>query len=188
MPSNPDDIALMQRLSAGDDLALNAIMSRWKDRVGAFLYRFTGDHETSVDLTQETFVRLYTSRRKYKPTGAFSTFLFHIAANLARSHGRWKRRHPSIPLEAEDGTLIHEPVDPKPTPAAAAILREKTGLTQQAMASLPHDQREALLLSTLEEMSHAQIATVQGCSEKAVEVRIYRARQSLREALAAYSS
>jgi RNA polymerase sigma-70 factor (ECF subfamily) len=184
MSDSADDFALMQRLGAGDDLALNAIMGRWKDRIGAFLYRMTGDHETSLDLTQETFVRLYAIRHKYKPSAAFSTFLFHIAANLARSHARWKGRHPSVPLHDSDGGILYDPADPKPAPDLKADLADRTKAVQKAIAALPHDLRQALLLFTLEDMSYAQIAKVLGCSEKATEVRIYRARQSLKASLA----
>ena len=90
------DVVLMQRLAGGEDLALNELMTRWRERVAAFLLRMVGDHATAMDLTQETFVRLYTSRHSYKPVAAFSTYLFHIATNLARSHARWKGRHPTV--------------------------------------------------------------------------------------------
>lgn len=188
MGSPSEDIALMQRLAAGDDMALTAIMDRWKGRIGAFLFRSTGDHETAVDLTQETFVNLYKSRKKYRPTGTFSTFLFQIASNLARSHARWKARHPHVPLHSEDGTLIHEPADPHLAPDASTLLKEQANTVRSAIDSLPQELRRPLLLSILEEMSHAEIAKVLGCSEKAVELRIYRARQSLKASFPAGSS
>lgn len=182
--STDDDISLMQQLASGEDVALNELMARWRERVAAFLLRMVGDYATALDLTQETFVRLYTSRHSYRATAAFSTYLFHIAANLARSHARWKGRHPTVPLTNEEGTLIHDPVDSQLSPDDAAALREKTVLVQNAIAALPADLREALLLFTVEDMSHAEVATTLGCSVKAVEVRIYRARQALKKALA----
>ena len=181
------DVVLMQRLAGGEDLALNELMSRWRERIAAFLLRMVGDHATAMDLTQETFVRLYTSRHSYRPTAAFSTYLFHIATNLARSHARWKGRHPTVPLEDEQGALIHEPVDPQLQPDEAAALHEKTALVNRAIAALPAELREALLLFTVEEMNHAEIAATLGCSPKAIEVRIYRARQLLKEAVAKLS-
>ncbi len=177
------DVVLMQRLAGGEDLALNELMSRWRERVAAFLLRMVGDHATAMDLTQETFVRLYTSRHSYKPLAAFSTYLFHIATNLARSHARWKSRHPTVPMEDEQGELVHEPVDPQLSPDGAAALHEKTAMVNQAIAALPTDLREALMLFTVQDMSHADIAATLGCSAKAVEVRIYRARQMLKDAL-----
>lgn len=178
------DVALMRRLADGEDLALNELMSRWRERVAAFLLRMVGDHATAMDLTQETFVRLYTSRHKYKPVAAFSTYLFHIAANLARSQARWKKRHPTVPMEDEQGNLVHEAVDGQLPPDEAAALHEKSAMVNRAISALPFELREALLLFTVEEMSQADIAKTLGCTAKAVEVRVYRARQSLREALA----
>lgn len=185
MDFTPDaDSVLMQRLPGGDDLALNELMSRWQVKVAAFLLRMVGDRATAMDLTQETFVRLYTSRSSYKPIAAFSTYLFHIAANLARSHARWRKRHPTVPMEDEAGNYVHEPVDRQLAPDEAVALNEKTAQVNLAITSLPEEQREALLLFTVEEMSQAEIAKTLGCTTKAVEVRIYRARQALREALA----
>jgi RNA polymerase sigma-70 factor (ECF subfamily) len=181
--STEADVRLMQRLAQGDDLALNELMTRWRQRVAAFLLRMVGDHATAMDLTQECFVRLYGSRQRYQPAAAFSTYLFHIAANLARSHARWQGRHPTVQLTDDEGLLIHEPDDPGLSPDEAAILREKTAMVKAAIGKLPAELREALLLFTLEDMSHAEIAVTLGCSVKAVETRIYRARQALKDAL-----
>lgn len=182
--SSDDDIQLMQQLANGEDLALNTLMARWRGRVAAFLLRMVGDHATAMDLTQESFVRLYTSRHRYQPTAVFSTYLFHIAANLARSHIRWKGRHPTVPLTDNEGAMIHESADPQLSPDDAAALHEKTTLVNQAIATLPTDLREALLLFTVEDMSHTEVAVALGCSAKAIEVRIYRARQMLRGIIA----
>lgn len=173
----------MQKLAAGEDLALNELMHRWRDRVASFLLRMVGDHAATADLAQETFVRLYTSRKSYKPTAAFSTYLFHIAANLARSHARWRSRHPTVPMENESGELTHDPVDPQLTPDHAALLSEKAALVNKAISTLPAELREALLLFAVEQMSQAEIAATLRCSVKAVEVRVYRARQMLRQML-----
>lgn len=85
MTTEPGDHELMARLAKGDDLALNALMRRWSDRIVSFLYRMTGRHDTAVDLAQETFVKLYQARERYRPSGGeFSTWLFTIASNLAK--------------------------------------------------------------------------------------------------------
>lgn len=185
LDQGPDsDVLLMRRLAQGEDLALNQLIDRWKDRVAAFLLRMVGDHATAMDLTQETFVRLYSSRGRYQPKAAFSTYLFHIAANLARSQARWRKRHPTVPLEGENGLMRHESVDSSPAPDEKADLHEKALVVDGAIANLPQDQREALLLFTVEGLSQSEVASALGCSPKAVEVRVYRARQALRESLA----
>lgn len=180
------DAEWMSRLAAGEDLALNALMNRWSGRIVAFLFRMTGQRETAVDLAQETFVKLYQARGRYRPQGQFSTYLFAIAANLARNHARWKARHPTVSLDATDPPAADhwpDPVDPANTPAEAALAREKSAAVQQAILALPVDLREALTLLAYEQMSYAQIAQLTGCSAKAVETRIYRARQILKQRL-----
>ena len=177
-PSQDADHAAMLALADGHDSALNDIMARWRGGIIAFLYRLTGCHETALDLTQETFVRVYTARHRYDARGKFSTWLFSIATNLARNHARWRSRHPEVALPEDDSRL-----DTAPAPDDAAVSREQLAAVQQAIAALPGDLREALVLSVYHEMPHAEIAAILGCSIKAVELRIYRARQQLREKL-----
>jgi RNA polymerase sigma-70 factor (ECF subfamily) len=176
-PADPDT-ADMLALAGGRDTALHGIMDRWRDKVAAFLYRMTGCQDTALDLAQETFVRVWQARHRYDAGGRFSTWLFAIAANLARNHARWRSRHPEAPLPEDDPRP-----DSAPDPAAAAAAREQLQAVQRAIAALPPDLREALVLSVYHEMPHAEIAAALGCSAKAVETRIYRARQLLREAL-----
>lgn len=180
-PVADSDVSLMMRLSDGDDLALNEIMNRWRERVASFLLRMVSDHATALDLTQETFVKLYANRHRYRPSAAFSTYLFHIAANLARSQARWRKRHPTVPLGDENHG--EDPPTPDLAPDASSELKEKTACINRAIAALPEEQREALLLFTVEGLSQQEVASVLNCSAKAVELRVYKARQTLREAM-----
>jgi RNA polymerase sigma-70 factor (ECF subfamily) len=179
------DPELMRRLAGGDDLALNVLMDRWSTRVAAFLHRMTGNRDTAVDLAQETFVKLYQARCRYRPSGNFSTYLFAIASNLARNHARWIARHPTLSTDAmpDDGGTVPELRDAARTPGEAVEAREKARAIQRAFQCLPPDLREAMTLFVYEGMGYAEIAAVALCSPKAVETRIYRARQLLREEL-----
>ena len=178
--SSDEDRDAMSRLATGEDLALNEIMERWKDRVTAYLYRFTGNQSVAVDLAEETFVRLYQSRAKFRSSGVFSTWLFGIAANLGRNHHRWQRRHPTLPLE-EAGELSSDG-----NPRASAEAHERGVAVQRAVTSLPDDLRETLILSEYEGLTQAEIAVVARCSVKAVERRLSRARALLRSTLSEY--
>jgi RNA polymerase sigma-70 factor (ECF subfamily) len=180
------DPELMARLASGDDLALNILMDRWGSRVGAFLFRMTGNHATALDLAQETFVKLYHARDRYRPSSKFSTYLFAIASNLAKNHARWKARHPTLSLDIpKDGSVAHheEAIDPCRSPEDSAVANEKTQAINRAFQSLPDDLREAMTLFIHEGMGYADIAALVGCSRKAVETRLYRARQILKEQL-----
>jgi RNA polymerase sigma-70 factor (ECF subfamily) len=177
----------MARLVSGDDLALNALMRRWSDRIVSFLYRMTGRHDAAVDLAQETFVKLYQARARYRPRGGeFSTWLFAIASNLAKNHARWRSRHPEVSLDAPADDQINSLPEPRSTEASpdqAAVSHETQERVRAAILALPDELREALLLFTHEQLGYAEIAHIMGCSPKAVETRIYRARQILKDRL-----
>ncbi|MCE9518400.1 MAG: sigma-70 family RNA polymerase sigma factor [Verrucomicrobia bacterium] len=183
--ANQQDVAAMARLAAGDDLALNELMQRWQHRIVEFIHRMTADHETAVDLAQETFVRVHQNRSRYQPQSKFSTWLFTIATNLARNHARWRSRHPEVALSDQEANA---PPDHSPTPDANAISNERAEAVRAAIDQLPDDLKEALVLSIYEEMPQAEIAAVMGCSIKAVELRIYRARQMLKDTLQSLGS
>ena len=180
------DVVAMQRLQAGDDLALNEIMGRWKQPLASYLLRQLGNHEDAVDLTMETFVRVYESRHRYSSSARFARWLFTIATNLARNHVRWKARHPEVAFETdEEGKSALDHVsDDKPCAANQLEAKERAKAVQKAITDLPSDLRTAVLLFEYEGLSHAEIASVEGCSAKAIETRLYRARQYLEQKLA----
>lgn len=189
LPAHPgeggesEDLSAMARLAAGEDLALNDLMVRWRDRVIAFLLRFTGSETAAVDLAQETFVRLYQTRARFRPGTSgrsFSSWLFGIAANLGRSHLRWQGRHPTVALEEARESATEE------TPGSSAELHERESAVRAAIAKLPADLRETLILSEYEGLSQGEIAAIAGCSVKAVERRLSHARGILRKELARY--
>ena len=177
------DLMAMSSLASGEDRALTDIMERWKSRLIAYLLRFTGSETAAIDLAQETFVRLYQARLRFRPTASpncFSSWIFGIAANLGRNHLRWQSRHPTLPLEdAGDPASLGDP-------SLSAETTERTTAIQASIASLPSDLREALILSEYEDLSHAEIATIAGCSAKAVERRISHAREQLRRELKSF--
>jgi len=178
-----EELEAMRLLVEGTDSALNQLMEDWSPRVTAMLYRMTGNPAVAGDLAQETFVRLYQTCRRFRPGNSsrpFSTWLFGIAANLAKNHLRWKRRHPESSLE-----FVSDPSAPD-TPASSAESAERAAAVRKAVSALPIDQREALVLSEYEGLSHAEIASVAGCSVKAVERRLSHARELLRRELSRY--
>ena len=97
------DRADMERLAGGHDAALNDLMERHATPLFHFLCRMVGNEDDANDLAQETFVRVFRAHASFRPTEKFSTWLFTIAANLARNHFRWRSRHPNVSLETETG-------------------------------------------------------------------------------------
>ncbi len=176
------DQTLMQALAEGTDDALNRLMDAWSAPLIAYLTRLTGSAATAEDLAQETFVRVYRHRLDFTPGKKFSTWLFAIATNLARNHARWRERHPETLLQHDEMASLPVKHD-APAPDEQTQARERLAAVQKAIAALPQDMREMLILSTWHGMSHEEIARVQGSSLKAVELRLYRARKQLRAEL-----
>jgi RNA polymerase sigma factor (sigma-70 family) len=80
-------------LRSGDDFALNEIMHRYKERVYRLAWRYVGNEDAALDVTQETFTKLYFNIDKYDPAYKFSTWLFQIAVNLCRDYLRKNKNH-----------------------------------------------------------------------------------------------
>lgn len=181
------DRADMEKLQAGHDAALNDLMERHATPIFHFFCRMTGNEHDANDLAQETFVRIFKSRDIFRAEQKFSTWLFAIAANLARNHFRWHSRHPNVSLEAENveteqsfGSTL--PAN-SPAPNEEALASERSEAIRMAVNNLPEDLREAIVLCEWEEHSVAEAATILEATPKAVESRLYRARQILRERL-----
>ncbi len=181
------DRADMARLAAGHDAALNELMERHATAVFHFLCRMLNNEEDANDLAQETFVRVFRARETFRPGEKFSSWLFTIAANLARNQIRWRTRHPNISLDAETGTAEQSPANSLPSPVAAPgeqlQAAERAAAVRAAVGALPVDLREAIVLCEWEEHSIAEAARILSATPKAVESRCYRARQMLRERL-----
>ena len=161
-------------------------MTRWQQSLVAFIYRYIGHETDALDFAQETFVRVYETRRRYTVRGKFSTWLFAIAANLCRNHLRWRqRRGESVPesWDMEDAGLAERIQSPDDSPDQAAMRSESISLIRMAIAKLPHDLKTVILLYEYQSLSYAEISSVLRCSVKAVEMKLYRARQLLRERL-----
>jgi RNA polymerase sigma factor (sigma-70 family) len=170
-----DDMLALQR---GDGTALDRLMRRWQIPLRSFLYRHTQNEFDALDLAQETFVRVYQHRARFRPDARFSTWLFQIALNLARDRARRLTRRRTDSLD-ETSELIDDTEQPR----AATERDERVTAVRRAIASLPEDMRAAVLLFEYEEKSHAEIGDIVGASAKAVETRLYRARQLLKKSL-----
>lgn len=177
----------MARLVSGHDAALNDLMDRHAPAVFRFLCRMLGNEDDANDLAQETFVRVYRARESYKPEQKFSTWLFTIAGNLARNQFRWRSRHPNVSLDAESETTEQTLGDTLPsgiaTPHQSTVATERAEAVRAAVQDLPDDMREAIVLCEWEEMAVAEAAAILQSTPKAVESRLYRARNLLRERL-----
>ena len=184
---NALDRADMERLMAGQDSALNELMARHASPVFRFLCRMVGNEDDANDLAQETFARVFRARASFRLNDKFSTWLYTIAANLARNHFRWRERHPNISLDSAAGDSDESLENVLPardaTPGEQTLAAERAAAVRAEVAQLPEDLREATVLCEWEERSVAEAAVILETTPKAVESRLYRARKVLRERL-----
>ena len=178
----------MTRLAAGHDPALNDLMERHAPKLFNYLARSLKDENDAADLTQETFVHVFQNRTKFDTRMKFSTWLYAIATNLVKDRYRHRTRHPQVSLDAENeatGEDFQESVpEQEQTPSESLQSAERAEAVRQAVGELPVELRTPLILSEYEELSHAEIGEILKCSAKAVEARLYRARNQLRDKLA----
>ncbi len=195
---SPDDAAakaegavdrdLMGRVQRGDEAALGAIMERWERPVKSVIARLVLNASEAEELAQETFVRVWQHREKFRAGAEFRPWVFSIALNLARNRLRWWRRRPNVSLqewsETEGkGSRARDESGAMAGGAAGLETAERAAAVRDAIAALPVELREAIVLFEYEQMSQAEIAAIVGATPKAVETRIRRAREKLRLAL-----
>lgn len=178
--SAEENPALIKRFQEGDESALEELIAEFSDGLFGFIYRYLGDRHEAADVLSETFTKAYRNRRTYRPRAKFQTWLFTIAGNLCRDHLRKRKRRPgdfavSVATEEVDPTISQgEPPD------EGAIRSDDLALLRQAIAALPHGLRTVVILVALEGDSHQQAAEKLGCTARAVEARLRRAREAIR--------
>jgi RNA polymerase sigma factor (sigma-70 family) len=181
------DMRDMTQLARGHDAALNDLMERHAEKLFHYLLRSLQDEADAADLAQETFVKVYQNRNKFDPNQKFSTWLYAIGSNLVRDRYRWRSRHPQVSLEAENEQTEASLKDclraSELSPDQSLQTEERASAVRQAVAALPEELRQPLILAFYQDLPQAEIADILKCSVKAVETRIYRARQQLRLSL-----
>jgi len=181
------DQADMEQLIAGRDAALNDLMERHATPLFHFLCRMVGNEERRQRPGAGNLRPRLPRPRQFPDQRKIFHLALHIAANLARNHFRWRSRHPNVSLEAETGeaeqTLGSTLPATDPAPNEQALTAERAKAVRTAVSKLPEDLREAIVLCEWEDRSIAEAAAILESTPKAVESRLYRARQILRERL-----
>lgn len=167
------DEQLMVQTGKGDSQALALLFERHHRKVYAFLMRLVRQPDQAEDLTQEVFFRLLRYGETFKQDTPFQAWLFRVAHNVACDHFN-KHKHEQPMPEEHDEADSHDPTD---------LLQQRQRLkeVEHALAKLPFEKREILLLSRFHNLKYKQIASMLDCSVAAVKVRIHRALSDLRE-------
>lgn len=163
----------MARVAAGDPQAFSLLYERWSAPVYTFLVRLTGGRHLAEDLLQETFLRVWRSRREYRAAMRFRAWLFTIARRLVIDWARQER------VAWEDESAVVQRLAAPERAEHEHEARELLARVGRALARLAPAQREVLLLSRLGGMSAEEIAEVTGSTPGAVRVALHRALRRL---------
>ena len=177
---DPSDAELTRRSLAGERSAFSLLMARHKARIHSYVRRYVRNVDDAGDVLQETFVSAWRALSSYDAERPFDVWLRRIALNKCRDYGRRASVRSVISsLFDGSGPEIQAVHDPGPSGEASLIAREGVLALETALAALPRGLRDPLVLTALEGLSQAEAGAVLGLSAKAVEVRVYRARNKL---------
>ena len=183
-PGELTDMDILAQVSAGNVDAYGKIVGRYNGRLYNFVYRFVGDRETAEDVVQETYLRAFRKRKEYRAIANFSTWLFTISGNLAKSELRRRKRWRMFSIERDEETDTGMDIpDESARPDKVAESSLADGQIQQAIASLPDNYKQVILLRDVQGMSYQEISDIVDCPVGTVKSRVNRARLKLQQKL-----
>ena len=164
--------------------AFEILVQRYKNPLVNFVYRFLGDYEACIDVVQETFVKVYRYRDSYSSIAKFSTWIYTIAANIARTEyrKRKKKRLFSINTSGEDNETIDIP-DERYRPDIMTDSGIKDEIIQKALLKISTTYRQAVILRDIQGMPYEDIGEILGITVGTVKSRINRGRVQLQKLL-----
>lgn len=184
---NSRDIQLMERIGTGDHRAFRELVERHQHAVIGTVAKMLGNSAEAEDISQQVFLRIWRHAKRYRPDAKFTTYLFTITRNLVFNESRRKKRRNEISSDArEEESHVQVPDDVSRQPDYELLQEELRNAVDRAIASLPEQQRLAVVLRRYEQMPYEEIAKVLDLSVSAVKSLLFRARTSLRENLSSY--
>ena len=178
------DELLLRRAQSGDPEAFERLMEPLEQLVWRVCWHYTGNREAAEDCGQEAMIRIWRNLANYRGECALESWVYRIAANCCMDWLRKKKRDQSVSME----TMVEQgfdPADDAPGTEAQVVAKDERQRLREAIALLPDDQREALILTQLEKVSYEEAAQAFGVSEGTVKSRVNRAKARLKEILSA---
>lgn len=172
------DHELMIAVRAGDVAKLGELFERYQQRLYAFFVRMTNQPAVSEDLVQVVFYRILKYRHTYRDEGKFTAWIYHLARKVAADHFR---KHAKTPTATDPADLHEHPDSDTVSPDRSAATTDDLEILRVALARLPVEHREVLVLSRLQNVEHKEIARLMDTSVGAVKVRVHRALKELRD-------
>lgn len=178
------DEELIARFQEGDEYAFEEIVNRFKDRLKNFVYRYLSNEEAAEDVVQETFLRVYQKKHMYRNIAKFSTWIYTIAGNLAKTELRKRKRRKmyslnDLGLEDKEYEIPSEEFAPEGEVEGEYTEQE----IQAAIDKLSEKFKTVIILRDIQELSYEEISNIVDVPVGTVKSRINRARLKLQEKL-----
>lgn len=172
-----DVVELVRSAQAGNRAAFDELVRATYPETYTLALRLTSNSEDAADVVQETYLRAYRNIEKFRGDAQFTTWLYRITANCASTQltKRNRHRHEELDVDAQ--------VDTAPTPDARSDAALDQQHLTQALAALPPNLREVIVLRDIYDLPHEAIANELGISVVTAKVRLHRARKKLRDRL-----
>lgn len=182
--NQPTDEELIARFQNGDAYAFDLLVHRYKDPLLNFIYRYLGDLVESEDIVQETFYRVYKNKHYYKEVAKFSTWIYTIAGNLAKTELRRRKRRKVFSIHKETAAekeLELPDLKSDPEKEVNTVITEK--IIQKSINSLPQKFKQVIVLRDIQGFSYEEISSIIKVPLGTVKSRVNRARLKLQEDL-----
>lgn len=178
-----EDTDIIKRVKDGDSDAFSSLVVKYHRGVYNLAYRYTGNQEDAMDVTQETFLRAYRNIDSFQLGKPFKPWIFRIARNVCIDRGRKLGR--SLPEESLEGNVITQvrASSPAPGPEQVYDKRELREILEDAIRQLDEGYRELIILFHLEGLSIKECSEITGLKGTVIKNRLYRGRQALRKIL-----
>ena len=175
-----DEAELIQSAQEGDCHAFGLLAEKYRDSLINVAFGFLREKEDALDVAQETLLKAFRKIDGFKRESSLYTWLYRILINLCKDRLRYRKRKKEIYIEdlGEEGAVFEFP-DSGPSPRRLAEKRERERCVQDAIATLPEKQRQALILRESGGLSYKEIARILGCQEGTVMSRLFHARKML---------
>jgi RNA polymerase sigma-70 factor (ECF subfamily) len=181
---SPSDEELIARFQNGDVYAFEQIVHRYKDPLVNFVYHFLGDRIDAEDVVQETFLRVFKNKHLYRSIAKFSTWIYTIAGNLAKTELRRRRRRRLLSL-SQMGYEDKEYELPDPFASTERTVNGRMGekIIKEEINALPVKFREVVILRDVQEFSYEEISQMLKIPIGTVKSRVNRGRLRLQKKL-----
>ena len=187
-----EDWLLYEKFKNGDQSAFHELFNRHKTRAINLSYRFVRNQEVAEDIAQDVLIKVYEKKVSPGLNAKFSTWLYRVTVNASLDYLRSKGSHlfslnEKLAGEDDEETHLDKTADLKAlSPSENLEKHELQDLVRREVDNLPEKLKSCALLYQFEEMSYREIAMILGISEKAVERRLYHAKEALKEKFAKY--